>query len=382
MERELFQKLSDLVSGCLFGGAIGDALGYPVEFMSLDKIKYEYGTEGITEFDMRGTDKAQISDDTQMTLFTANGLLYGQTRAMLRGIAGPLSSYVFKAYEEWYNTQLRGLPQTDSFKTCWIYNIEELHNSRAPGSTCMSAIANSNGEGSPTNPINDSKGCGGVMRIAPIACFAACGHLGDIRSVAEECANVAALTHGHPLGYIPAAFVGCMIYLIIKSKTQREMTLEEIISESMNVIKEIYGSNDFFKEFENIISRAIELSYENIEGSDAIKQLGQGWVAEEATAIAVYSALKHRDNFMNAMICSVNHDGDSDSTGSVAGNILGAYLGLSKIDYTGDNLINIEAYNVIYELANDLVSGCEMTEYGEYNDVKWNSKYVTVSYGK
>lgn len=382
MEHEHYQKLKDAVCGCLFGGAIGDALGYPVEFMSLDKIKFEYGDEGITEFDMRGTDKAQISDDTQMTLFTANGLLYGQTRARLRGIAGPLSSYVFKAYEEWYNTQLRGLTQSEAFKTCWIYNVEVLHNSRAPGSTCMSAIANSNGEGSPDNPINDSKGCGGVMRIAPIACFAACGHFGSKKSVAEECANVAALTHGHPLGYISAAFLGCMIYLIIKSKIERENTLEDIISESMNVTKELYGSNVYFQEFENIILKAVELSNKNIENSDAINQLGQGWVAEEATAIAIYSILKHRDNFMNAVICAVNHDGDSDSTGSIAGNILGAYLGLSIVDYTGDKLINIEAYEVIYELANDLVSGCEMTEYGEYNDVKWNSKYVTISYGK
>ena len=382
MERELFQKLSDLVSGCLFGGAIGDALGYPVEFMSLDKIKYEYGTEGITEFDMRGIDKAQISDDTQMTLFTANGLLYGQTRARLRGIAGPLSSYVFKAYEEWYNTQLRGLSQSDSFKTCWIYNVEALHNSRAPGSTCMSAIANSNGEGSPINPINDSKGCGGVMRIAPIACFAACGHLGDEKTVAIESANVASLTHGHPLGYISAAFVGCMIYFIIKSKTQQENTLEDIISESMTIIKELYGSNIYFHEFENIILKAIELSNKDIENSDAINQLGKGWVAEEATAIAIYSILKHRDNFMNAVICAVNHDGDSDSTGSIAGNILGAYVGLSGVDFQGDTLVNIEAYDVIYEISQDLVNGCQMTEYGNYNDVKWASKYITATYGK
>lgn len=105
-EKEKNQILLDLVSGCVFGGAIGDALGYPVEFMKYKNIINEYGDDGITEFDLRHSGKAEISDDTQMTLYTANALLYGETRGALRGIAGPMKGYIFAAYQNWYYSQI------------------------------------------------------------------------------------------------------------------------------------------------------------------------------------------------------------------------------------------------------------------------------------
>lgn len=65
---------SDKIKGCLIGGAVGDALGYPIEFMSIEQIRYKYGPSGITDYV-----DTQISDDTQMTLFTLDGLLYAKT---------------------------------------------------------------------------------------------------------------------------------------------------------------------------------------------------------------------------------------------------------------------------------------------------------------
>ena len=77
----------DQFQGCLIGGAAGDALGYAVEFLSAASIFQKYGANGITEYELhRGI--AEISDDTQMTLFTATGLLVGTTRGMTRGIMG------------------------------------------------------------------------------------------------------------------------------------------------------------------------------------------------------------------------------------------------------------------------------------------------------
>ena len=73
--------------GCLIGGAVGDALGYAVEFLSAADIFKKYGENGITEYELRHG-AAEISDDTQMTLFTATGLLVGTTRGMTRGIMG------------------------------------------------------------------------------------------------------------------------------------------------------------------------------------------------------------------------------------------------------------------------------------------------------
>ncbi len=81
----------------------------------------------------------------------------------------------------------------------------------------------------------------------------------------------------------------------------------------------------------NIIKKAIELSKSSVESIEAISELGQGWIGEEALAILIYCDLKYRDNFKKAIITAVNQAGDSDSTGAITGNILGAYLGLKAI---------------------------------------------------
>lgn len=379
-EKEKNQILLDLVSGCIFGGAIGDALGYPVEFMKYKSIINEYGDEGITEFDLRHSGKAEISDDTQMTLYTANALLYGETRGALRGIAGPMSGYIFAAYQNWYYSQIRkDIPKFG--RNSWIYNYEVLRESRAPGNTCLSAIAASGGSGSPENEINNSKGCGGVMRVAPIGCYYA--KYGKTFLAAKVGAEAAALTHGHPLGYITAAFLSCLVCEIIKDKFAERITdLLDLVNETLEIIREMYGEKPHYNEFEDIIKKAIALSGEIHEDADAISQLGEGWVAEEALAIAVYSALKYKDRFRKGVICAVNHDGDSDSTGAITGNILGAYLGLSAIDADGSIINKLEAYDVMYEISQDLVKGCEMSEFGKYEDVKWLSKYVYCNYGE
>ena len=92
----------DKYRGCLIGGAAGDALGYAVEFLDEATILKRYGEKGITEYDLvNGV--AEISDDTQMTLFTANGLLLGTTRGMTRGIMGSYPSYIAFCYNDVFN---------------------------------------------------------------------------------------------------------------------------------------------------------------------------------------------------------------------------------------------------------------------------------------
>ena len=97
-KREEAEVHLDKIRGCLYGGAVGDALGYPVEFSREKEIFLRYGSGGIQEYELDSeSGKALISDDTQMTLFTANGILGGITRGCMRGIGGPSRSYVRKA---------------------------------------------------------------------------------------------------------------------------------------------------------------------------------------------------------------------------------------------------------------------------------------------
>ena len=95
----------DRYRGCLLGGAAGDALGYPVEFLSLDEIRSQYGPAGITEYQLR-RGVAQVSDDTQMTLFTANGLLYTETRRRIGAPGGgSVTGTMAVCYRDWLRTQ-------------------------------------------------------------------------------------------------------------------------------------------------------------------------------------------------------------------------------------------------------------------------------------
>ncbi len=157
----------DRYRGCLIGVSVGDALGYPIEFRSEEDIFEQYGADGITDYAL--TDGvAQISDDTQMTLFTATGLLQGTTMAMTHGATAPYEDYIWKHYLDWYKTQTREFEdvQKDGHHDSWLVNIPELFSSRAPGLTCFFALQDGI-PGALDHSINTSKGCGGIMRVAP-----------------------------------------------------------------------------------------------------------------------------------------------------------------------------------------------------------------------
>jgi len=127
-----------------------------------------------------------------------------------------------------------------------------------------------------------------------------------------------------------------------------------------------------------LIRKAITLAESDLDDLDAIRELGCGWIAEETLAIAVYSALKYTDDFGKAIIASVNHSGDSDSTGAVTGNILGAHLGYDAIH---ERFIeNLELRDIIVELADDLYNDCHLSESTENTDEIWVQKYICKSY--
>ncbi len=108
-------------------------------------------------------------------------------------------------------------------------------------------------------------------------------------------------------------------------------------------------------QLEQLIDKAVMLSKNGEDDLSNIHQLGEGWVAEETLAIAVYCSLRYENDFSKGVIAAVNHNGDSDSTGAVAGNILGAWLGYDAIEEKWKR--NLEFMRVILELADDLYEG-------------------------
>src|SRR5690606_24902080 len=105
------------------------------------------------------------------------------------------------------------------------------------------------------------------------------------------------------------------------------------------------------------------LATSTLERDIAIAELGQGWVAEEALSISIYCALVARD-FTEGVTLAVNHDGDSDSTGAIVGNLLGAMYGARAIP--SNWLEPLELRDAITELAEDLLAFPEW-DIGEYS---------------
>ena len=346
--------LQDRIRGSLIGGAIGDALGYPVEFIySYEEIQKRYGERGIARLDTNqhwlGEDeqvgKAVVSDDTQMTLFTANGLLNAkrQKSNMIYSIC--------RAYIEWYLTQVG--KWSNKYKDCWIARIPELNKRRAPGNTCMSSLyAIYSGR----EPMNNSKGCGGVMRIAPIPLYAAVDNRMGILDADKLAGDAAEITHQHPLGFISAALMSHVVYRLALDIEPTQDGMKRYIMEGVAEMRNQY------KDYHNDVERMAELAERAIflidngkTDLENIGHLGEGWTGEEALAIALYCALKHFNSFEEAMIAAVNHGGDSDSTGAVTGNILGAAVGYEAIpQFYKDDL---EMHDLILYMADDLYRG-------------------------
>lgn len=356
----VYSKLQDKCRGSLVGGAVGDALGYEVEFMSLSSIRKRFGGKGITRYVLHNG-AAEFSDDTQMTLFTLEGLMNGIVN---NNSVHPSFIYngIKAAYLNWYKTQTESPQvQTDS----WLSNIRTLWARRAPGNTCMGALENiSNGFGAD----NNSKGCGGVMRVAPIGIFFA-AHPDekmpegweDDELLVTVASNAAFITHGHTASCYASALLVSIVYQWISSDSPVDRgCFRASVNSGLSWTYEHIPLDSCWLDFRSLIYKAMELGESDMPEYEAIRQLGEGWVADEAIAIAIFSVMRHIDSFEDCIVCAVNHDGDSDSTGAIAGNIIGAIHGYSAIpDYY---LKDLEIEPILVSAADDLCADVKIPE--------------------
>lgn len=381
----LKMRTRDRIRGSLMAGAAGDALGYAVEFMSRGSILAKYGFRGIAKFNLTREGKALISDDTQMTLFTACGMLMGVTRGYTRGIGGRPEKYVDQAYLDWYYTQTG---KNSRPSVTWLRNLPELAHRRGPGNTCLSACE-SLFQGKEVH--NNSKGCGGIMRVAPMALLMAgywargkCPY--HVFEMDEAGAEVAAVTHKHPLAFLPAAMLTHLIFRVISmEEAEVKASITNIALETIEALGYIYKGE--YEEHKRILTNltltALSLAANDKSDAENIRLLGEGWTGEEAWAIALYCAVRHIDNIEDALIAAVNHDGDSDSTGAVCGNIMGAIYGYEAIKrmnlfcpHGHDFEQTLELSNIILALADDLYTSCIISEYSPIDTPEKHQWYM------
>lgn len=313
-------------TGCLLGGAVGDALGAPVEFLSRTEILRVHGPQGVTQMvgwsNDRGTRfrRGSFTDDTQMTIATAVGLLRALQELRQSGLDSP-TERVWDRYQAWLSVQ------------------DIASQSRYPGSTCLGALRG--GEpGSVDDPLNDSKGSGGIMRIAPVGLAYGPGRAFEAGS------EIAALTHGHPSGYLAAG-----VFAEVVSRCVRGWQLTDAIAEA----RELLLGWDDLNETLDKLDLAVELFMSDADLEEAYEMLGQGWVADEALGIALFSALSFPEDFAEGVLAAVNITGDSDTTGSLTGSLLGALLGCNSVP--GEWVREVEDRELLVSLADDVYAG-------------------------
>ena len=270
-----------------------------------------------------------------MTLFVAEGLIRVFNQERKRGTS-PDISVMLNAHWRWLATQgelpAREVDPDDLHS--WLTDIPGLNKRRAPGNACRSSLRS--GElGTPVDPINDSKGCGGVMRIAPV------GLAWPTDPFRFGC-EVAALTHGHPTGWLASGCLAQIIHEIVNGAD-----LDTAVERSMTVLAQHPGHEETLLALE----RAEAFAAMGEGTSDEVEGLGGGWIAEEALAISVFCAEVAPD-LESALRLAVTHSGDSDSTGCITGHILGALQGVEAIP--GRWLDQLDLRDVVDRAAADL----------------------------
>lgn len=279
-----------------------------------------------------------------MTLYTAEGLI----EAHKSGVS-PVAA-IRDSYLAWFGSQV-GKKVNVKYDSKFV-NIPGLNVRRAPGNTCLAAL---NDIHRGIEPHNFSKGCGGIMRVAPIGVYGA-SHGWGLEETGRLAGEVAEITHKHKMSTFASAVQAMIVQQCILFQGDVDVSsFKNIVGTAVAKLPMMYPGNEtLLEDFNKLIQKAIRLEDNLLQDWEIIENgLGGGWVAEETLAIAIFSVLRHIDDFKACLIWSVNHGGDSDSTGAVAGNIIGAILGYNAIpkEFTK----HLQFHNLIIETADSLI---------------------------
>lgn len=331
-QRPATRSTYDAMLGCLLGGAVGDALGAPIEAMLLRNIQQRYGTRGVTG--SPDTYRGRISDETQLTLFTTEALI--RNAGPRTGATGATVGLIQEGLLVWLQGQGEAVaPQPYPLRSK-LGGYPELMSYRGPTHSTTAAMQKAALRQQPAaplgtrdNPINDSKGCAAVVRAAP------CGFTGSLEYSFELACDAAALTHGNPGGWLPAGTLAATVYGL-----SRGLDLRTALDRAR---AELARHRDH-EETSHALAQAVRLADETsgpgrpLPDPESVEKLGYGVIGPEALAMAVYAALSAEaagggpeQIFRSGVLLSVNHSGDSDATGEICGALLGTRFGIRAI---------------------------------------------------
>lgn len=306
--------------GCMIGGAIGDAMGYTMENI------FGYGSEEITEpYVDEEMGQVLISDDTQLAIFTMDGLLWAYIRCSNRGIGTYEGSGVWQSYGRWYYTQTGQVLDEyimhkhehepvalNMIGVKTVLEYEELYSNRLPSEETLSAISTLE-MGTMEMPLNDFKDASCLARVAPVGML-----LHDNPEQAFlVAARIAAITHGNPTGYLAAGAYACIIAEVINGKA-----LDESVRNALFELKKY----TYIDEVNDTLDYALHLSECEVDWKAVAEMIGRGDSAEDVLALGVFFAIK-AESYEEAARMAANSGGCSSSVGFIACSIVGAMMG-------------------------------------------------------
>lgn len=277
--------------GYIYGSALGDALGAPVEFLSHEAIVRKYGSDGIQELGKY----VRWTDDTEMMMAVGKGIVAERTDDK-----EVIMTNVSRQFIKWLD-----------------------NTGQAPGMTCLTACqALKRGKSWKESGVIDSKGCGSAMRSGILGFL-----FEDKQDLIEVSHYVGITTHGHIDADVAAQAAALLVYYATHDVAVREYP--KLLRDDIGGISE---------DFDELLKKVEDLLLDKkIDDVQALGILGQGWVGEEAVLMALYTVLNYPDDYKKVVTTAVNITGDSDSIGAIAGGIIGAKIGFEKLPKEWEN---------------------------------------------
>lgn len=350
------------IRACLLGVAVGDAMGYTVDDKLWERIREDYGPDGLRGYDLVNG-YAAISSYTQLAAWGCNALLLGLTRGRLRGVMAPYVRYLELAGKDWARHQRRN-PEPGPY---WVGREEALQTRR-----CMEQLMPDSYQHTPAatmeSPLNRFR-TPGSLSFAVAAGMTLDPQMVPREEIARLGAEAVALTHGHPMAFLTGSVLSELLNMLLYDGAQLNADLVREITSRMR--SRFAGQYRQAGELSALLQSVLHTRGGGLQEQMEHLECDS---ADRVLAGALLAVLSCPDDPDAALIAAVNHSGRSAACGAVTGALLGASMGMEAVPEF--YLECLEPRFVLEELADDVFRGCPMGRESSLFDDEWDRKYV------
>ncbi|WP_319414796.1 ADP-ribosylglycohydrolase family protein [Marispirochaeta aestuarii] len=289
---------SSMVKGGIFGLAVGDALGVPVEFMKRESIARS-PINGMKGYGTHNQPLGTWSDDTSMALC----ILESITKT-----GWNIDDQAMR-FVRWYKeAHLTAHDAVFDIGIATAQAIDRITAGYAP-LEAGSRDENSNGNGS-------------LMRSLPAAVY--CAVNCDDEELVKEVANSSSITHAHPRSRL-----GCVIHAFITAELLKGKRIDAALIGAAKRVESVLESSILFSEMKQELQHYHSILYDNLELTKPSEIRSSGYVVDTLEA-AVWCLLTS-SGFEECVLKAVNLGDDTDTVGAVTGGLAGIYWGYESI---------------------------------------------------